>query len=682
MTSSRPTRSDVSRLTLLLGVLSVPAIVAPGVIGRAASHATRAIEGNPWFGDTPIALLYLAVPVVAISACTLVLAPGLLLTAASRRGEGAAEWLFFAFGVSLGVVSVASALGESIAPGLLRGRAYAVFLAGLGAACAVIAWWRAPILSVGRAPRDRTRVEVIALVAWALVLYYVLAPKLLFEAFNGDGAHAFESARLLLRSPLPFWPEEAGVVAGFPGLTSMLYAFPTAWFLRLFGEVEFAARVPFLLYLPVVGAGIIALSRQGEREPATSPGLLLAILVSLTSYALAMAYSATYSPYSADIALPATQDTLLVIAMLGVVLASLRRAWGWLFWFTILTLTSLPSGLVLVAFWLVARWLVERPRPWGDLVRSGAVLVGAMMLLALVPRVLALLGAPTPGGEYGVAGLARYFAFLQLVDVARVRYAAIPAGLFPVLVLVAWRWQDPVARALTVVTGLYFLFFFVQAHIALHHFVPAMLLPMVVAARVVRRGSAPVAPWIVLAVVAVLLALPRRFTVHGTGREVGAAVLERIGGYATSQPAPFRASELLDRVLAYDWDPLVPLGTYGGSPLVWLHYASHDGAPAPHTNYILQRSGDPVPLGFRMVAVDGAGATLLLRSDEVLASHRALRPPSPAGSEWLQVKRSILFRTVPHRGWPPIIDVRAVLVAMGLDVDSWLRRAGIEEGDR
>lgn len=678
LTAPAATSPEIGRLCGILALLSLPVLLAPGAIGRASALASVATPANPWFVAGHAALLYLLVPLVAFSACTLVLTPGLLLAFAIGRSRTPSEWLFYGFGISLVLVSVASAMAQSIAGAALRGTVYALVLLGLSAATGVIAWWRAkqrpPTVALSR---DAWRLELAGLVAIAVVAYYVLSPKLLFESFNGDGAHAFESSRLLLRHAMPFWPDSAGAIAGFPGITSMLFAFPNAWFLRLFGEVEFAARIPFLLYVPLLGAGLLTLARAGRDEFVMEGVTLAALLISLASYALAMAFSATYNPYSADIALPATQDTLLMIVWLGVPIAAIRKETGWLAWFIALAYISLPSGLILVGFWIVARWLIVRPRPWREILLTGGLLLGTMVIAAFLPRLLLALGSAPPGGEYGLAGILRYFAFLQFTDLTRFLYVAIPCGLFPGIAIFAWRSQDPIARALTLVTLAYFLFFFVQAHVSLHHFVPAMLLPVAVALRVAQGHRLAGRIWLGAAAIALLLALPRRFNVHDAGRTVGATVVQRVGDYSASDAAVFDASTLLEMVFPYDWDPAVPNRSYGGSPLVWNRYARHQETINADANYLLQRLTDPVPAGWRVVGSDSAGTVVLVRSDSILAAHRALRPPTPAGSRWLSIPRGILFRSVRLEGGPHIIDVVATLEGMGFDLDPLLAKLGV-----
>ena len=178
------------------------------------------------------------------------------------------------------------------------------------------------------------------------------------------------SSRLLVRQAFPFWPERAGIVAFFPGFTTMLFAYPNGWYLRLFGEVEGAVRLPFLLHLTVLAAAVVALAEQGRA--ALTRRAVIAIWISLLAFTLAMAFSATYDPYSADISMPGAQDALLVVCVLGWVHAWLRSEWKWLALFTVLAYTASPNGMQLMGFWLVAAVLVFRPGRGPPLLERGS----------------------------------------------------------------------------------------------------------------------------------------------------------------------------------------------------------------------------------------------------------------------------------------------------------------------
>jgi hypothetical protein len=585
------------------------------------------------------------------------------------------------------LISAAAAIVQGAMGTSLRGPAFAstamgtMALAGLFAAARSLSGRRIAWPDFDR----RARWTIVSMLAFPFLLVAALTPKIYWEAFNGDGAHAFEATRLLLVQNVPFFPSDAGDISGFPGLTSMLFAFPASWFVRLFGELEASVRLPFFLYLPVLFAAVVAVIEAGRREVLQVPERLT-VWLGITTYAVALAFSATYNPYSADIALPATQDTLLMACFLGFVLAFIRNERGWMLLFAWLTYVSLPSGLLLMGFWVAAAFVTARVDYRREIARATLAILVCVVGGVLVSNLLPALGASPPGSEYGAAGFLRYFAFLQFTDVRRLLYVAIPAGILPVAALALWKRQDPPARVVSLVTAGYFLLFYVQAHVSLHHFVPAMLLPIVVLWRIVPGHGRERRVWLGAATVAGLfglaLSLPPNARVDTSAREVGASIEDRTGGYEHSAPGQFAASELLAELFPVDWDPSVPERAYGGSPVAWNYYARHEARQEParplaSTNYVLLPSDSPPPPEARLVA-SRPNAALYVLSDEVWKAHLALRPPSPAGSRWLAVPRSTLFRSVPAGDGPMVFDVVAILEDLGIDVSVILRRLGVE----
>ncbi len=98
-------------------------------------------------------------------------------------------------------------------------------------------------------------------------------------------------------------------------------------------------------------------------RPATRGLLVLAVWLGLVVYTLAMAFSATYSPYIADLAMPAPRETLLMVCFLGFVRAMVRREYAWVAGFGVLTYRALPSGILLMMLWLFAEIVLVRPIP-------------------------------------------------------------------------------------------------------------------------------------------------------------------------------------------------------------------------------------------------------------------------------------------------------------------------------
>ncbi len=409
-------RQQIRLLAVILAVAALPAVFDSGAIGAASALHKLAHESNPYFVPGQAWLLYVRAPLAAISAFLLVLSPGLMCALALRGNERFERWLLTGFGFSLVLVSVATALVQELLGSPLRGGAFiSTVLVLFGAAFAFLeVRSRQGRFVANPLSGRRSRATALGLGAGAWLLLAALVPKIFWESFNGDGAHAFESIRLLLIRPLPFWELEAGSTAVFPGLTTMLFAFPGAWFVRLFGELEAAARLPFVLYLLVLYAGIVAVAEEArERMKAIDRSLFVLPLV---AYGLVMSFSATYDPYSADLALPATTDTLLLITFLGAVLAFLRAEWVLLSMWTALIFMAQPNGPLLLGLWTAAAFFFQRPRPLRQTLVLAATLIACFTLSQASLWWTAVIGLPAPRSEHAAGGLLSRINNFQLAE--------------------------------------------------------------------------------------------------------------------------------------------------------------------------------------------------------------------------------------------------------------------------
>ena len=157
-----------------------------------------------------------------------------------------------------------------------------------------------------------------------------------------------------------------------------------------------------------------------------------------------------------------------------------------------------------------------------------------------------------------------------------------------------------------------------------------------------------------------VISLPENFTPDTSARLVGSTMQDRIGGYDKLDPAEFKRIDLLYSLFPVDWDPRVPDESYGGAALAWNYYMNQPLGKSTDINYVIQRTSDPAPTGMESFAQKG-DVSLFIRSKAVLAVQRAMRPFSPAGSVIYRIPRGILFRSVPLKNGPPIIDVVRVL---------------------
>ncbi len=666
--SSQPTDAVDSYLcsrrviaaALVIAALAWAPLVDAQALERVAELWPRAEAEQPYWPGALWLELWVWTPLVTLGGCALFLAPGLAVAAGLGAARGMGRWLLHALALSLVMVSaLAGGLG-AFAPSLSRGAPFGLCVAVLALAATV--WLVARMRSGPRLPWPARPCAVVAptlIAAWFALA--ALGPKFHWESFNGDGVHAFESTRLLLTQPTPFWPAEAGAIRGFPGLTSMLFAFPGAWFLRLFGENEGAARVSVVLYLVGVFAALAALIEDARGRVRTVESAL--VWGALIVYLLVMAFSASYDPYSADIALPATQDTLTVACVLGAIGASLRGERGWTALFTALSYISLPSGLMLLGLWLIAAFVLVRPRPVQGLIAMALSLAACVVAARVAPLALDALGQPRPGGEY--ESLLARFAYLQIGDVRRVAFALAPCGVVPGLALLAWRRFDGVSRALACVALAYFAFFYVQAYVSLHHFVPAMLLPLVAFWRsgpVAAANSAARARWAVAAglVAALWLSWPTSWRPLVHARRIGERLHAQVEGYEHSAPAALAAASVLRHLFPPGLSAEVPGTSYGGSPYIWNRYARREAAAGERVDYWLTSDGAQPPVNAELIASED-GFALWVRDRDAWRADQSVELPHPPGAALYEIDRGRLFLgATPRTDGPAIFDLRAL----------------------
>ncbi len=641
-----PVRIDQARrliLMLLLGAL--PVLLDPAAPGRAVGLLGAATSVPPL--DAPgWILLHLWAPLVATSALALVLAPGLLAAFAVGE-EQAGRWVLHALAWSTVLIGISVQVTELMLGRAVTGRGFVLLVIVVLLLTAAVGWRRV-LREAGRSAPwsgDTNRATLLGLVLVTFLLLTLLAGKVFWESFNGDGAHAYESARLLLHHPVPFWPAEAGGISSYPGLKTFLSSYPVSWFIRLFGEIEAAARIPYALFLVGLYGGLIALIESGRaRYAATLPRVL--VWLGLTVFTLVMAYSATYNPYHADLALPGTEDTLFLAWCTGFILAFLEERAAGIAGFAVLTYTTSPGGLIILGLWCAAAFVLLTPRPWRACWIAAGTVVGCMVLERAAPGVLTVLGLPVPGNEHATGTLAQRLTDVQWRDIRRAAFVLVPGGILPALWLLTWSRQDRVARVLTVTAIAQFLFFYLQARISLHYFVPAMVLPLVVLYRdhgwtdpAVRRRL--LAATVAGALVAGWLSLPPDLTPHLQARVVGSAVLDEASGYDSVSASAIRRGNLLTHLFPGPGNNAVPEKSYGGSPLEWYYYA-HRGVRNGPPSYLLRPVGQAGPAGAERVADDGVTALYVL-DGEAWRGHQGYRPAGQGLPSLYRIPKATLF---------------------------------------
>lgn len=653
--TERLTARGVWRIAFGASLLGLPSAMFGGLVAEVGSwHRFSNQLGD--MSALQMLGVWVGVPALTVSATILFLAPGLVLAAGMGRARHHGEWLGAAFLLSLFWVSAPAALFQSF--GLdMRGAGFGALVIATTLAAAVWVARRCEARDLA-APESRSASRF----AWCLlppVLFYLFAPaKFLWEDFNGDGVHALETARLLSQQALPFWGvEHDRAISTFPGMTSFLFAYPTSWYERLLQSAEPASRLPILLHLSIFFSLALAVAERGTRRLRAAE--LQGLWLGLGAYAVTMAFSATYSRYNADLAMPAVQDTMALVAFLGYFAAMQSKSWGWAAAWALVAWCSAPNGALLLTLWLPAVALAGAPRriPWQTLGVGLALVVGTALAVAAIEGALPLLGQPQPGGEYATGNLASRFRFLRLNDWIRISYVVVPAGITTFACLPFWRRFDATAKSIWLITAGCFGLFYIQASASLHHFSSAMLLPMVGFWRW-RATEATDFRWDIGvaagALLAIALALPHNAETRVQARIVGQSISERTGSYDRVGIQPFLLAPLLHEL--YPRPYLVAPGDsrYRGAAIVWLHYGRHEQPSAPvdsSTNALLLDTSLAPPAdlsAFHEVARTDTGV-LLVREWKTVEGHLGLRPPSPAGSLLFAQDRQVLFRSKLRR---------------------------------
>jgi hypothetical protein len=632
-------------------------LAASGIGQRIAGLYPGSLPDHPYFVSAHAALLYLLWPVVMVATLVVIIFPGLCLALLRRKPDGVAPLVVESFALGI-AFQILLHLAVSVWMPERQPRTVAFLLVAGGVACwLVLVAVRHRTMDVAWTPEDRRRL------AWVLVLPAVagamLLPILLWQDFNPDGLESFSAGRSLFSNTVPLLP--SGRAAGV-GLGMLTEAFPVHWFMALIGPVEAAARLPVLLVLPVLFAGLVALAEVGAprrlsmREEA-------ALALGLTGVIVAIVYNASYHVYSADMASPGAIDLLSAAFLLGATLAWLRSdgvSFALCAFLGFFTRPTLLLWLALLGF----AWLIVAPREWRRLVWLAAAFAGCLAAGALYERVL----GPLAGlrFEQDSGALAHRLRYLRLTDIQRFLFILVPSGFLPALALLVRRRHDAIASVLSVATAGYFTFFYLIAFTAPQHFLPAMLIPIAVLWRM-ALGRAESRPLIAAAVtgafVAIVLSLPRSFGVDRSMRVIGAETDYRIGAYGGTF-AEYREAFEGRRVL----DSLFPTWQTGTDPAherighawVQVHYARHgEGDLAPPNYLVLSAGAAPLP-GFSRLAADTIAA-LYVRDTALWKRERRSPPRTDFRSRIYDLPRTTLFEAwgVPARAYD--IDLRRLI---------------------
>jgi len=413
-----------------------------------------------------------------------------------------------------------------------------------------------------------------------------------------------------------------------------------------------------MLYLPVLFFVLLGLAEFGRRQLGTV-GESMVLLV-LAAFVSTMAFSASYSPYGADMAAPTAFEALTMTCLAAAILALWQRQRGLLFGFVVVGYLARPTALLLVTLLAIAAVVTlaadVRRRVLRDTFLALLSCVGIFMLYEqwLIPNL-------TDGSAgYLSTSIIDRFNYIRFADLRRFEWVMIPGGGLPFLSLFAFRRQDPFTRMLALVVVMYFLFFLPPAFVALHHFVPVMVLPAVVYLRsfdtagAMRLGAVGCA-------IGFALTLPVQTNADREQRALGRRMVFDLGSYGGA-PGPHRqaikAREVIFELFPANWDvPDADVERIGLAHSL-LHYSMQYGTPLDEADYVIRPADIEAPSGFTEVGRRD-GAVAYARDLGVLADDRRSAPGRGFGNPRFVVPRETLFYFIGVPGEACDLNLRA-----------------------
>lgn len=497
--------------------------------------------------------------------------------------------------------------------------------------------------------RDRS----LLLAAYVFGIILLTLPNIAWSDYNPDGIEILTLGRSLASYAVPrLWngnlpPTDLGMFTA---------AFPIAWLVAVGGAGETAARLPAVGYAVCLAIGVVALAEQKARRALSSSEFAVVLLGSGAVF-LTIALNTAYDPYSTDMASPASIDVLAMVFLLAMIYFVYAGAAAWAVASAVLLSLTRPTALLLAVLLAGAVFAVERD--W----RS------PRLRLALLATAAALLVSVMHGFALGAAGggTLERIRYLRFDDWTRLRFLLIPSGVIPVLAWLRWRRMDAWSRVLALVAIGYFAFFYCMAFYSLHHFAPAMLLPLVTFWRgEAQRPSQGSASWRLATVAGVILAivtaLPRDFTVFRDTRRIASTISYEVGDYRgdfAGVRQAFAGSQALGLMFT---SPYVrdPQATRIAQSLALMHYSTMPSDRREPAQYVVRATDAPAPDGTTSQGSKGS-ATLYVRDTERWQRDR-VSPPDPAPrSRWYDVPRPALFEHLGLEAGLAQIDLFQVL---------------------
>ena len=626
-------------------MVSIGAVALSALTRTQVSGITYLFDGDlpahPYAIPDHAWLLYVVFPVFVASAVTMLLAPGVLTVLATgpeRRSwtDAVARGFLVAFAARLLMHSAWKLGGRQFGPTEFWISETALHLAAAG-----LLIWRSRAHGPGLSlPTDWARLGLLVIVP--VVVAVLLLPTIFWQDFTEDGLEALEIGWSLRDFVVPRFPNESGFMGLGIGMLAM--APVVSWFIQLLGPTEAAARLPIVVYLPVLLSVLFALVEFGGRRLRRRDQFTILSVVS--AFLAVMAYSATYDAYAADLSAPTAFETLTVTCLAGALLGLWERDRSMFFGFVALGYFARPTALLWIVFLGISCLITLDGDDRRRAVRDLATALGLCVAIAVLYERF-FLGWASEGGAANVSGsvFSRY-RYLSFLDVRRFLWVMIPGGFLPFAGLVAFRHMDRWSRQLSIVLLLYFINFFFPSFVALHHFAPVMVLPVVVLLRMDTAGSAwmrRVAPW--TCAVGFFLAVPHHFHVDQSSRAIGYRTSYEVGEYLGApldHKEALTAREAMFELFPATWDVPDPSTERVGAGLPFLYYSARNQVRRTDANYLVLPKDSPAPRGFAFVG-ERRNAAAFVRDQGEWERDRSTPPPVEFGNPLFVLSPQTLF---------------------------------------
>jgi hypothetical protein len=654
-TGNQYTTSKVAAISLGLLLLVSWVVIYTGkdIVPQVVDLHYLDLPDHPYFQPRDAGLLYVLLPIVVVSSLILYILPGILLVLAGGWCRRWGEVLIWGFGSAYIAYFCVTTAVKVLVPGQPDPEAFIAAVAVSAALAWALLAFR--VFRGDRLPWPLVSKKDIRRLGWTVaipvVVLTVMLPVIFWQDIHDDGLEALEIGRSLSTHVFPRFPMPGGVLGISAGMTAMAY--PVHWFVALFGPVEASARLPMLLYLPVLFCTLIQLIEwQAPRGLGFAEEAVLCLALGI--YTVTMSYSASYDPYFADIAAPAAFETLTIACIAAAIYFLWSGRTFWFLFFSVMSYLCRPTGLLVLGLLglAVALVLPEYRKRW--LVAIAAAIGLCVFVSFVYDRVYIpwVIGQASFGYDSG--SMLDRMRYLRLIELSRINYGLFPSGILPFVSLLFFPWQDRLARVIAILSLSYFVFFFFQAFVALHHFVPVMILPLVVFWRVYlhhrgwfRRVSLPAVA--LTSVVAFGLSLPRHFEINRTVRAIGQKTAILVGDYDTDYLTQVEHWELFFGLVPPDWEVEDPARELVSGYASLIYYSTRPKSPYASINYVVQAVGEPEPTGFTRIAAD-KGAAVYVKDQQEWEDDRFQPLRTDYRSPLYDIPRSTLFF---YRGIPP-----------------------------